>query len=818
MRGPGVRILTAVTLGAAALAILGGVALWAVLPHINDRQINGTLSLPGLSAEVRVVRDSRGTPYIHAETFQDALRAQGFVAGQDRLFQLETAKRAATGRLAEVFGAGPGDVVLNLDREARVIGFHRLGERQADVLAPRPRANLQAYVDGLNAYIETRASTHPLEFQLAGFEPEAWSQADMLAVMYFLGWSSSANFDAELVAQRLIDGVGADVFEEIAPLTVNPDDADAAAGDGGAGDLTQAAARWSGSSAPAPAWTQGGWSASGAGGSNNWAMSGAKAGAPAAVVTNDPHLDSRILPGPWHPVGLITPDLRVVGVSAGMPGVVIGRNEHIALGVTNAYADAVDLYVETIDPADPERYLEGERSLPFETIMETIAIKDDTAGTGMREEVLPVRFTRRGPVITDHDPGRAAGHVLSLRWATAEYMSPQLGIETLMTARSVEEAVAAIQDVRIVSLNFVVGDTEGRIARHASGVAPIRLRGDGMAPFPVTDGVDNWAGPIPPEDMPGEINPARGWTGSANHMTAPADYPYVYTSYASPAYRYRRMQALFDAPQVTAEDAWAAQYDTLNLFARDLAPILSRALIAADAPALRELGETLGAWDHHDDEDGVETTLFQETIRHLARLTFEDELGPDLTADYLSNWYVWQERFDAMVQAGDSPWFDDTATPQTETLPVLIRRAGSAALDRLTQTYGPNHADWRWGAVHRMRFQGPLRRDGVVGRLTGNRDMPMSGSGETLLRALYPYHQPFDPQWSASLRMTADLNDPDKVRAVLPGGVVGRTFHPNLSDQTADWATPEPETYWWFSDEAIAAAARSELVLQPPAP
>ncbi|MEQ8434182.1 MAG: penicillin acylase family protein [Oceanicaulis sp.] len=814
------RILTGVTLGAAALVILGGAALWAVLPHINDRQTSGTLSLPGLSAEVRVVRDAVGTPYIHAETFQDALRAQGFVAGQDRLFQLETAKRAATGRLAEVFGAGPDDVVVNLDREARVIGFHRLGARQAEMLAQRPRDNLQAYVDGLNAYIETRADTHPLEFQLAGFEPEVWSQADMLAVMYFLGWSSSANFDAELMAQRLIDGVGAERFEEIAPLTVNPDDADTGGG-GGAGDLTQAAAgpaaRWTGSSAPAPAWAQGGWSASGAGGSNNWAMSGAKAGAPSAVVTNDPHLDSRILPGPWHPVGLITPDLRVVGVSAGMPGVVIGRNEHIALGVTNAYADAVDLYVETIDPADPGRYLEGERSLPFETVLEIIAVKDDTAATGMREEALPVRFTRRGPVITDHDP-RAAGHVLSLRWATAEYMSPQLGIEPLMTARSVEEAVAAIQQVRIVSLNFVVGDTEGRIARHASGVAPIRLRGDGMAPFPVTDGADNWAGPIRPEEMPGEIDPARGWTGSANHMTAPADYPYVYTSFASPAYRYRRMQALFDAPQVTAEDAWAAQYDTMNLFALDLAPILSRALQGAEDPALREMGETLGAWDHHDDEDGIETTLFQETIRHLARLTFEDELGPDLTGEYLSNWYVWQERFGALVQAGDSPWFDDIATPQTETLPELIRRAGSAALDRLTESYGASRAGWRWGEVHRMRFQGPLRRDGLAGRLTGNRDVAMSGSGETLLRALYPFNEPFDPQWSASLRMTADLNDPDKVRAVLPGGVVGRTFHPNLADQTADWNAEARETYWWFSDEAIAAAARSELVLAPPGP
>lgn len=811
------RILTGVALAAAAVVAIGGAALWAALPHINDRQTGGALDLPGLGGEVRVIRDAHATPYIYAETLEDALRAQGFVAGQDRLFQMETAKRAATGRLAEVFGAGESGVVLNLDREARVIGFHRLGQRQAELLAPGERRSLSAYVDGLNAYIETRAETHPLEFALAGFEPEVWTQADMLAVMYFLGWASAANFDAELVAQRVIDAVGAEAFEQIAPLTVNPDDAALAQAGAGSG-VDQASARWSGPSAPAPAWAEGGWSASGAGGSNNWAMSGAKAGAPAAIVTNDPHLDSRILPGPWHPVGLITPDMRIVGVSAGMPGVVIGRNENIAFGVTNAYADAVDLYVETIDPADPDHYLEGDASHPFRAVIETIHVKDEDAPDGVREVALPVRFTRRGPVITDHDPARADGHVLSLRWAAGEYMSPRLGVDALMRAQSVEDALAAIETVRIVSLNFVVGDMSGRVARRASGAAPIRLRGDGMAPFVVTDGVDNWAGPIPPAEMPGEIDPARGWTGSANHMTAPDDYPYVYTSYASPSYRYRRMQALFDAPQVSADDAWAAQYDTVNVFAHDLAPILADALIAADDAALREMGETLLAWDGRDDRDSVETTMFQETIRHLARLTFEDELGAELAADYLSNWYVWQERFDAMVQDGGSPWFDDVETSGTETLPVLIRQAGRAALDRLSETYGADRANWRWGEVHRMRFQGPLRRDGLVGALTGNRDMAMAGSGETLMRALYPFDQPFSPQWSASLRMTADLNDPDKVRAVLPGGVVGRTFHPNLSDQTALWTSPEPQTYWWFSDEAISAAARSELVLAPPAP
>ena len=805
------RIIIGAGLALAATLALGLAILWGLLPHLNDRQTAGMLAVPGLQGEARVLRDGRGTPYIYADTLDDALTAQGFVAGQDRLFQLETAKRAAAGRLAEVFGAGQDGAIVRLDREARVIGFHRLAERQVEILEPEARAGLQAYLQGLNAYIETRRETHPLEFELAGFEPAPWTEADLLSIAFFLAWASSANFDAELIAHRIIESQGPAMFEALSPVAVNPDD------DPSAGAVIEAATRWAGPAAPVADWAGGGWSAAGMGGSNNWAMSGAKAGDEAAVVTNDPHLDSRILPGPWHPVGLITPELRAVGVSAGLPGVVIGRNDHIAFGVTNAYADAVDLYVETVDPADPDRYLEGERSRPFRTVTETLRIKDGDAAGGYREEDLTIRFTSRGPVITDHDRAGHGEAVLSLRWASAEYMGPRLGVDALMRARDVDAALDAIHDTRIVSLNFVVGDASGRIARRASGAAPIRIRGDGRAPFPV-DGEDNWAGPIPPDQMPGEVDPDRGWTGTANHLTAPADYPFVYTSYASPSYRYRRMQALFAEGQVDAEAAWAAQHDTVNLFAARMVPILAAALDGADDAELADLGARLGAWDLTDEAGAVEPTLFQETIRQLARLTVTDELGADLAEDYLADWYVWQERFDAMMRRGGSALFDDVSTPETETRDIMIRRAGRAALDRLSAAYGSDESAWRWGRVHQMEFQGPLRRGGLAGRLTGARRVPMSGSGETLLRALYPFNEPFAPQWSASLRMTADLNDPDKVRAVLPGGVVGRTFHPNLADQTDAWARDEPDTYWWFSDAAIEAHARSALTLTPAGP
>ncbi|MEL7518979.1 MAG: penicillin acylase family protein [Pseudomonadota bacterium] len=806
------RTALRVVLGLVALVSVSVGAIWLALPSLNDRQVSGEIEIAGLSAPVRVLRDANAVPYIFAETLDDALRAQGFVAGQDRLFQLEIAKRAATGRLAAVLGAGPDDAILNLDREARTIGFHRIAARQEAILSDGSRAAMVAYLAGLNAYVQNHADTYPMEFSLAGFEPEPWTTAELLAVAYFLGWGSAANFDGELIAQQVIDAVGEEKFAEIAPIVTNPDEPE-----GAEQSAASTANRWNERSAKLAAWTSKGWREQGHGGSNNWAMSGAKAGQTAAVVTNDPHLDSRSLPGPWHPVGLITPDFRVVGVSAGLPGVTIGRNERIAFGVTNAYADAVDLYVETLDPDNLENYLEGDVSIPFERISETVMVKDESAEDGMRAVPHEVSATKRGPLITDHsDHGTGERH-LSVRWASAEYMDGDLGLDGLMLATSVEEALTAIERTRIVSLNFVVGDVTGRVARRASGVAPIRLRGDGMAPFPVTDGVDNWGGRIPAGDMPGETDPEHGWTGTANHMTATQDFPYIYTTYASPPYRYRRMQELFATATVSAEDAWAAQYDITNVYARDLAPIIAEALVDAESEDLRALGEELAGWDHRDDASTLAPTLFQETARQLARLTFEDELGEQATDAYLSNWYVWQNRFEVLVKEGTSPWFDDTRTNEVEGLSALVRRAGAAAIERLEEAYGADRSNWTWGKVHTISFQGPLRQSGLAGDLTGNRTVAMSGSGETLLRALYLYDDPFGSKWFASLRMTADLSDPEKVRAILPGGVVGRSFNPHLNDQTDGWLNAETPSYWWFSDEAIEANAKNTLTLKPSA-
>ena len=215
-----------------------------------------------------------------------------------------------------------------------------------------------------------------------------------------------------------------------------------------------------------------------------------------------------------------------------------------------------------------------------------------------------------------------------------------------MLARSVAEARRAVGRVN-APYNYVVADVDGNIAHLTAGRVPIRLRGDGSTPLPVTDGTDAWGGVIPWDQMPGVVNPPRGWAGTANQRTLPANYPYQYSTYFSASWRYRRMLELLDGKSpLSAEDHWHFLWDTKNTMAQALAPLMAEALAAREDT--RAMAEELRTWDLMDRTDAVAPTIFQATWREFARLTFEDELGTDVTDEMLANYYYWQERLARM--------------------------------------------------------------------------------------------------------------------------------------------------------------------------
>jgi penicillin amidase len=791
------RVFTGVVL-LLILLLAGGYAwLW----QTDQYQHDGTMKLAVLDAPVRVVRDEQGIPYIYAQSLDDAFRAQGFVTAQDRLFQIEFTRYLSHGRLAELIG----EAGLGLDIPLRVAGVPRHAERHAALLRGEEKRRRELYLAGMNAYITEHADEHPVGLRILGITPQPWTVADTVTLNYFLNWSSSVNLDAELISQAILDQVGPEKAAQISQLTFNPDDQSEQQAQPVAATRLDVQRPGSWFTSEPKSFQLG---------SNNWVMNAARSTGGAPIVVNDPHIDSRTLPGIWHPVGLITPELRAVGAAgAGIPGLAVARTDRIAYGVTNSYGDVIDLFIERQDPTNADHYMEGENSIPFEIIEETVRVRERGSETGFREIPLRIRVTHRGPVISEHGMGLGQNKLISLRWAVPEAMRPDdSGGTDLMLASSVAEAGRIVSRVN-APYNYVVADVDGNIAHFTGGRVPVRLRGDGSIPLEVTDGTDAWNGIIPFDQMPGVINPQSGWTGTANHRTLPADYPFAYSTYFASSWRYRRMKELLDGTErIGAEEHWDFLWDTKNTMAAELAPIMAEALSAHDDT--REMADVLRAWDAMDQPDVVAPTIFQATYRQFARLTFEDELGQEVAARMLSGYYFWQERLARLARENQNAWFDDVTTSELETRDDLFHSAALLARDELTELLGPDLQNWLWGKVHTVTFSSPTIPGKFAAGLLGGGTMPKDGSGETINRATYRYAAPYDAVYIASLRFVADLADPDKIMAVVSGGVSGRQFDPHLKDQLAAWQSGEP-SYWWFSDEKIRAHTDHELRLEP---
>ena len=791
---------------AAVVVVLALTVVW-FMPRLNDFDRGGRLLLPGLQKEVKVVRDENGMAYIHAADENDLIRAQGFVTAQDRLFSMQLTRLFATGRISEL----AGEKGKRSDTLMRTIGFLRQAKRHEKLLDEQTRRLFLNYIDGVNAFV-AGGKDLPVEFRLAGIKPEPWTIADSLAILYYMGWNSAANLETEVVAQMLVETVGEARAREIFPVTVNPDDPHPAVRPKAAPAANRPHFNLAGDGAlPALLRETGGVLRVG---SNNWVTSGALSASGKPVLANDPHLDARILPGPWYPAGLITPNGRAVGVIIpGLPGMIVGRTERIAVGITNSYADAQDLYIETVDPADPGRYLEGQKSIPFEIVRETLRIKDGKAPGGFREEGVTIRLTRRGPVITDILPGLKSRRVMTVRWSPFETMTPSLGMDRILTAKSVSDMRAVIGELTPIMLNFVFADADGRFGWQTSGRLPIRSRGDGTVPFAVTDEKDNWTGWIPAAEMPGSADSARGWVGTCNHLTVRSDYPYYYTSHASPSYRYRRLSEMLDRPgKKTVDDHWALQRDDTNVMARGIAPVIAKALLGH--PDTEVLGKLLEGWDFRERADQAAPLVFHRVYDRFALEVFRDELGEETARAMLGNWYFWEERLQGLVLNGDSPWFDDQATPAKEGRDDLFHRAAVHVMAEAKAAGDGDPAKWRWGDHHRITFVSPLRREGTGSAFLGGGAHPMDGSPETLYRAIYDPTRPYAVNVSASLRMVADFGDGDKVLAVLAGGVSGRQLTRHFRDQVEPFMNGE-KRYWWFSDREIANHARTEQTLVP---
>ena len=806
-------------LSVTALLLVTSVAILLWLSQVNDYQVSGELKLAVLTEPVVVTRDEQGIAHIAAENRRDMLRAQGFITAQDRLFQMEFFRMIARGRLSELVGESG----IASDTEMRVLGLAQNARRMAAQFAPDVAQFLGDYLAGVNAYIATQEHEFPVELSLLGHTPKPWTLEDSALVLQYISLQHSVNMKAEALSLALVDAVGAEAASSLMPINANPDrreqnlvaqfvDPNLLAPKAST-ELPLAAIK------PLPHQENSEGTLFSPGihrllapldiGSNNWVVGPARSVSGSAVVVNDPHLDARLLPGVWYPIGFSTPDFHATGVALpAIPGLVVGKTDRVAYGVTNAYGDVQDLFIETVDPSSESHYLEDGVAVAFATRTETLRIKDDSAQSGFREKTLTIRSTRRGPVVSDHGIVNVSNRVLSLRWGAAVAFGSEIGYDKMFFARSAAEVDRAAQLIDINMFNIVFADVDGNFGRRATGKIPNRRIGQGVIPVAVRDADPYWTSWIPKDQMPGEFNPERGWSGTANHDTRPDDYPFTYSTFFSPSYRYRRLIQLMEGQeQMSVDDHWAFMQDIKNLQAQRMVPHLAPMLVDL---GYEDLATTLETWDYEDAVEDHAPLVYQILYQELALATFEDELGETLSAELLGNWYYWQERFDQMVLAGESSWFDDVTTESAETIDDVVRQAAQSAQARLAEL-GSNTP---WGDVHRIRFSSPMRQDGFGSTWLGGGDHPISGSGETLRRARYSFNQPFETAFFASYNFIGDMGNEAQVLTALPGGVAARVLHKHYANQLPAWreAVPTPTAQ---KRAAAEDAAVSRLQLNP---
>jgi penicillin amidase len=792
------------------VVIVGAVGYWMV--RRTFPQTEGALRLPGLQADVHVYRDSMGVPHLYAANLHDLFMAQGFVHAQDRFWQMEFWRRIGSGRLAEVLGPS----ALDSDRFIRTLGWHRTAAVELEQLGPENRGVLEAYAEGVNAYLaSTDISELSLEFTLldltgVDFTPEAWSPINTLTWAKVMAWDLGGNMPNELTHAEIVSTLGAAALETVAPGY-------------GAGQpvivphpITGATLR----AVPEAAFSAG--RILGVGddlGSNSWVIAGSRTETGSPILANDPHLGIQ-MPSIWYEIGLhcdpVTPEcpIEVVGSSfAGAPGVIIGHNARIAWGLTNLGPDVQDLFVERINPENPNQVEYQGRWEDMELIREEIAVAGEDEPV-----VLFARLTRHGPIINDvlegvEEDWSYGWEPLALSWTALQPGTLMQSVMLLDRASNWDEFRNALSYWDVPSQNFVYADVDGNIGYQAPGRIPIRARGDGSMPVPGWTGEYEWTGTIPFNELPRAFNPQEGYIVTANNAVVSPGFPYFLGMDWDPGYRARRIAALIEAdPALSVADILAIQTDSAPAWAEEVLPYVVE--LSTPDPRLSQAIGALRGWDGRANRDSTGATLFEVFRLHLVRETFADDLGEHL---FRRSQTSLMTSLTSLLADPTSTWFDNRYTPETEDRDAILLASLEDAINELSERLGNDMGRWRWGELHTATFENQsLGRSGIrpIELIFNRGPVEVDGTIATVNNTGYDPNDPFSVIVVPSYRQVIDVADFTRSVSVHTTGQSGHAFAPHYNDMIPMWRDGRYHPMMWARAD-IEAGAEAHLVLTP---
>jgi penicillin amidase len=767
-----------------AITVLLGLVAVLALTHLRMRAASSRLpergsvteTLVGCPARVNVLLDGRGIPHVNAASESAMWFSLGYLHARERFFQMEIARRAGAGRLAEVFG----ETGLENDRKMRTLRLAASARRQSVLLSPEERRVLESYAAGVNTAIDRFGKWIAPEAWLLGVEPEPWQIEDSLTIGLLLqldlSWAMGEELKRAVELARLGRERAVDLWgwtREQALAWIPP-------GEG----VKQPRRDYEPITPP-----MGGF------GSNSWAVSPARSALGRPLLANDPHLGVQ-MPGSFFAVHLRGPRTHVAGASiAGVPGVIIGHNEEVAWGLSLAMVDDQDLFTVVLDDAGTRELIDG-RWRPLRTLTEDLWVRWQEAPV-----LLKVRLSRHGPLVREQ-----RGETLALSWTGFQGPSMVSAILGMNRARSVGEAGAAWDRVLGPVLNLVAADSNGHILHQVVGWVPDRGTGAGRLPSPGSDSRWAWNGFRRVAAEP-RLDPQSGFVATANHdFFGEGDFPERdrFPGEFAPPWRVRRLRRALAARSDWTVDGFAdLQGDVVS----DRAIAVLKLLRPEFEDRRGASAEELMAWDARMDAGSTAATLYSSFMMKLESAVGDDEANRDgLEWNPLG-----QERLLLLLAGGiDESWWDDVSLSGNQTRTEILDRV-LADLDR----GGPEKS---WGEVHQVTFDHPLTRISFVRKLTADSwsrgPYAAAGSNVTINAHYWDKQDPFAVTSIPAMRFVTDVGNWDDTVLVLPVGQSGRPWSRHYSNQISSWLNVEAVRFP-FSREAVDAAAVARLDLVP---
>jgi penicillin amidase len=696
-----------------------------------------------MSGPPKIWLDDSGIRHVAAEDREGLWRGMGYCHGADRGLQMSVLRLLGQGRASEWLAST--DEMLAVDLFFRRMNWGGGGDSEP---TGSIRGLCDAYCDGVN---EALLKKPPWELKLLGYRPEPWTPRDIVLLSRMVGYVALAQSQADmerLLVELVQGGVSRDRLEELFPGLLQDLDE----------DLLRKVTLSERVVPPPVLWETG---CARMMASNNWVISGRKTTSGKPILANDPHLEVNRLPCIWYEIVLEQPGDYAVGATmAGLPAILIGRTPRLSWGVTYAFMDTVDSWIEDCRRGKWRR--DGDDWRPFRARTEIIRRKGKS----------PVErtFYENDHGILDGDP-YDDGYHLATRWSGASSGSTTIAAFIgLLEARDVMEGRDLVGRVE-TGWNWVLADDAGNIGYQMSGRMPRRRKGaSGFVPLPGWEPANDWSGFVDPADLPRCINPAEGFFVTANQdlnawgRARPINLPMG-------PYRAQRIRELLsrDDP-LGVEDVCRMQYDLVSPQAREFMALLRPLL--PDTPQ----GRILRDWDFTYSADSEGAFLFEESYRALFREIFGTGALGKAVADHLfertailADFY---HNFDRILLAERSSWLGDRTREEVHRT-VLAR-----ALDVPVR---------RWGESRELTL-GHLLFHGKVPRIFGFDRGPvvLSGGRATVHQGQIYRQGDRTTSFAPSIHFVTDFGA-DDARTNVCGGPSDRRFSGRYCSDLEAW-------------------------------